>query len=192
MAELYPVRRAGPGPGQHSGYGSLPAGRGPERSFRRNGPMNPLKAQAVLARTQAIIRRARGGTHKAEGYHMCDGQHCQAYKGVMVEANTTDRAVLETEGELLTYHAKPAYTFYHSNCGGHIQASGEVSGWGDSPYLTTHQDLPDDMAKPLDSPWKFHQWITGNPRANCNYPGRVRASEFRWLRIIKHKDMGSA
>ncbi|MFA6434343.1 MAG: SpoIID/LytB domain-containing protein [Elusimicrobiales bacterium] len=152
-------------------------------------PYESLKAQAVLARTQAIIRRARGGSHKADGYHMCDGQHCQAYKGVMTEANTTDNAVLETEGELLTYHARPAYTFYHSNCGGYIQASSEVTGWGDSPYLTTHQDLPPETAKPLDSPWKFHQWITGNPPANCNYPGRVRASEFRWVRIIKHKDM---
>lgn len=152
-------------------------------------PYESLKAQAVLARTQAIIRRARGGTHKADGYHMCDGQHCQAYKGVMTEANTTDRAVLETEGEILTYHARPAYTFYHSNCGGYIQASSEVNGWGDSPYLTTHQDLPAGMAEPIDSPWKFHQWITGNPPANCNYPGRVRSSEFRWIRIIKHKDM---
>ena len=152
-------------------------------------PYESLKAQAVLARTQAIIRRARGGTHKADGYHMCDGQHCQAYKGVMTEANTTDRAVMETEGELLTYHAKPAYTFYHSNCGGYIQASSEVTGWGDSPYLTTHQDLPPDLARPIDSPWKFHQWITGNPPANCNYPGRVRSSEYRWIRIIKQKDM---
>ncbi|HBB66914.1 MAG: hypothetical protein A2X28_04835 [Elusimicrobia bacterium GWA2_56_46] len=152
-------------------------------------PYESLKAQAVLARTQAIIRRARGGTHKADGYHMCDGQHCQAYKGVMTEANSTDRAVLETEGELLTYHARPAYTFYHSNCGGYIQASGEVTGWGDSPYLTTHQDLPSDLAVPIDSPWKFHQWITGSPPANCNYPGMVRSSEFRWLRIIRHSDM---
>gem|GEM_PF-574640 len=152
-------------------------------------PYESLKAQAVLARTQAIIRRARGGTHRSDGYHMCDGQHCQAYKGAMNEANTTNRAVLETEGELLTYHGRPAYTFYHSNCGGHIQASGEVSGWGSSPYLVTHQDIPENMAQPLDSPWKFHQWITGNPPANCNYPGMVRASEFRWVRIIRQKDM---
>lgn len=152
-------------------------------------PYESLKAQAVLARTQAIIRRARGGTHKADGYHMCDCEHCQAYKGVLTEANTTDRSVLETEGELLTYHGKPAYTFYHSNCGGYIQASREVTGWGDSPYLTTHQDTPPEMAKPVDSPWKFHQWITGSPQANCNYPGMVRSAEFRWLRIIKQKDM---
>ncbi|MBU2483335.1 MAG: SpoIID/LytB domain-containing protein, partial [Proteobacteria bacterium] len=152
-------------------------------------PYESLKAQAVLARTQAIIRRARGGTHKAGGYHMCDGQHCQAYKGVLAEANTTNRAVLETEGEILTYHGKPAYTFYHSNCGGYIQASGEVTGWGGSPYLVTHQDTPPEIEKPVDSPWKFHQWITGSPQTNCNYPGMVRSANFRWLRIIKHKDM---
>ncbi len=152
-------------------------------------PYESLKAQAVLARTQAIIRRARGGAHKTGGYHMCDGQHCQVYKGVMTEANTTDRAVLETEGELLTYHGKPVYTFYHSNCGGYIQASGEVKGWGSLPYLTTHQDQPAEMAKPIDSPWAFHQWLTGNPQANCNYPGMVRASEFRWIKIIRQKDM---
>ena len=152
-------------------------------------PYESLKAQAVIARTQVLIRRARGGQHKADGYHLCDGQHCQAYKGKSNEANTTSRAVVETEGWILTYHGRPAYTFYHSNCGGWIQASKEVTGWGDSPYLVTKPDIaPDKRQEPLD-PWEAHLWLTGNPQANCNYPGRVRASEFRWLKIIRHKDM---
>ncbi len=152
-------------------------------------PYESLKAQAVIARTQVLIRRARGGLHKADGYHLCDGQHCQAYKGLPNEANTTSRAVVDTEGEILTYHGKPAYTFYHSNCGGWIQASKEVTGWGDSPYLVTKSDTqPEKPLAPLD-PWDFHLWLTGNPQANCNYPGRVRAAEFRWMKIIKHKDM---
>lgn len=152
-------------------------------------PYESLKAQAVLARTQVLIRRARGGQHKADGYHLCDGQHCQAYKGKSNEANSTTRAVVETEGEILTYHGRPAYTFYHSNCGGWIQASREVTGWGDSPYLVTKPDVePSKAAAPLD-PWDWHLWITGNPPANCNYPGRVRASEYRWMKIIRHKDM---
>ncbi|OGR93928.1 MAG: hypothetical protein A2016_01950 [Elusimicrobia bacterium GWF2_62_30] len=152
-------------------------------------PYESLKAQAVIARTQILIRRARGGTHKKDGYHICDGQHCQAYKGKSNEANTTSSAVMDTEGEILTYHGRPAYTFYHSNCGGSIQASKEVTGWGDSPYLVTKSDTqPDKPLSPLD-PWDFHLWLTGNPMANCNYPGRVRASEFRWMKIIKHKDM---
>ena len=152
-------------------------------------PYEALKAQAVLARTQVLIRRARGGQHKADGYHLCDGQHCQAYKGMSIEANTTSRAVVDTEGEILTYHGRPAYTFYHSNCGGWIQASKEVNGWGDSPYLVTKPDIaPDKHEDPLD-PWDFQVWITGNPQANCNYPGRVRSSELRWMKIIRQKDM---
>jgi stage II sporulation protein D len=152
-------------------------------------PYESLKAQAVLARTQVLIRRARGGQHKADGYHLCDGQHCQAYKGKSIEANTTTSAVVDTEGEILTYHGRPAYTFYHSNCGGWIQASKEVTGWGDSAYLVTKADgHPDKPEQPLD-PWDWHLWITGNPPANCNYPGRVRASEYRWMKIIRQKDM---
>jgi SpoIID/LytB domain protein len=38
-------------------------------------------------------------------------------------------------------------------------------------------------------PWDFHLWITGEPPANCNYPEAVRSSEYRWLRILKHKDI---
>jgi len=152
-------------------------------------PYESLKAQAVIARTQVLIRRSRGGIHKKQGYHLCDSQHCQAYKGKSIEANTTTRAVVDTEGEILTYHGRPAYTFYHSNCGGWTQASGEVTGWGDSPYLVTKPDIdPAKAQAPLD-PWDYHLWLTGNPDANCNYPGRVRASEFRWMKIIRQKDM---
>jgi len=152
-------------------------------------PYESLKAQAVIARTQVLIRRARGGVHKKDGYHLCDGEHCQAYNGMSAEANTTSRAVVETEGEILTYHGRPAYSFYHANCGGWTQASKEVTGWGDSPYLVTKPDIaPSKSESPLD-PWAFQLWITGNPQANCNYPGRVRSSEFRWMKIIRQKDM---
>ncbi|HAN03679.1 MAG TPA: hypothetical protein DCW72_02415 [Elusimicrobia bacterium] len=152
-------------------------------------PFESLKAQAVIARTQVLIRRARGGIHKKDGYHLCDGQHCQAYKGKSIEANTTTRAVVDTEGEILTYRGRPAYTFYHSNCGGWIQASKEVTGWGDSPYLVTKADGDPGKAEAPRDPWEWHLWITGNPPANCNYPGRVRASEYRWMKIIRQKDM---
>ncbi|MGD9641900.1 MAG: SpoIID/LytB domain-containing protein [Elusimicrobiales bacterium] len=152
-------------------------------------PYESLKAQAVIARTQVLIRRARGGIHKKDGYHLCDGQHCQAYKGKSIEANTTTRAVVDTEGEILTYRGRPAYTFYHSNCGGWIQASKEVTGWGDSPYLVTKADGDPGKTEAPRDPWDWHLWITGNPPANCNYPGRVRASEYRWMKIIRQKDM---
>ena len=152
-------------------------------------PYETLKVQAIIARTQVLIRKARGGKHKKLGYHLCDSQHCQVYKGVIVETNSTNNAVVATEGQILTYHGKPAQTFYHSNCGGHIQASKDVTGWGNISYLKNHQDLPKEQEKPMNSPWEFHQWIMANPPSNCNTPGVTSPAHFRWVRIIKHKDL---
>ena len=152
-------------------------------------PYETLKAQAIIARTQVLIRKERGGKHKKWGYHLCDSQHCQVYKGVTMERNSTNNAVVDTQGQILTYRGRPAQTFYHSNCGGHIQASKDVSGWGHISYLKTHQDLPKEKQKPMNSPWKFHQWIMGNPPSNCNYPPTTSPAHFRWVRIIKHKDL---
>ena len=152
-------------------------------------PYESLKSQAVIARTQVLIRRARGGIHKADGYHICDGQHCQAYKGKSNEANSTSKAVMDTEGEILTYNNRPAETFFHASCGGWIQASGEVNGWANVPYLTSHDDGdPDDPKDPLD-PWDFHLWITNLPSGNCNDPQRVSPSKYRWMKILRQKDL---
>jgi len=148
-------------------------------------PYEALKAQTVIARTQAILR-AKSGPHKKSNYHICDTDHCQVYKGVNIEANSTNKAILDTEGEILTYHGKLAYSFYHSNCGGHIQASKEVEGWGDVPYLVSKMDYSEN--KDL-SPWEFNLWIKDNPQAYCNYPGAVKNSEFRWMKIIKKNDL---
>jgi SpoIID/LytB domain protein len=152
-------------------------------------PFDSLKAQAVIARTQILIRRARGGMHRKDGYDICDGQHCQAYKGKSNEHNSTSKAVIDTEGEILTYKGRPAETFFHASCGGWIQASGEVNGWARVPYLVSHEDGdPDHPKQPLD-PWDLHIWLTGKPEANCNDPQRVSPSKFRWMKILRQKDI---
>ncbi len=186
--ELYPMPGRGIGVRNHIDMelyllGVVPAEVSPQ------WPYESLKAQAVIARTQAVLR-SRGGPHKADGYHICDSQHCQVYRGVGHEANSTNKAVLETESEILTYKGKPAWTFYHSNCGGHTQASGEVTGWSPLAYLKGRPDMPEEEAPAAPrGPWDFHLWMTGNPPASCNYPEAVRPSEYRWLRILKHKDI---
>ncbi len=148
-------------------------------------PMEALKAQAILARTQAIIR-AQSGPHKRSGYHVCDTEHCQVYRGVNIENNNSSKAVTETEGEILTYHGRPAYCFYHSNSGGYIQASEEVNGWGKVPYLVSKADF---IRGDFLSPWEFNIWIKDNPPSYSYYPGVVRNSEYRWMKIIKKKDL---
>lgn len=148
-------------------------------------PIEALKAQAILARTQAVIR-AQSGPHKKQGYHICDTEHCQVYRGVNIENNNSNNAVVETEGEILTWHGRPAYSFYHSNSGGFIQASEEVTGWGRVPYLVSKADF---LRGDFLNPWEFNLWIKDNPPSYSNYPGVVKNSEYRWMKIIKKKDL---
>lgn len=150
-------------------------------------PIEALKSQAVIARTEAV-RRMKEGPHKKSGYHLCDTEHCQVYRGVGYERKSVTKAVFETQGLVLTYNNKLAYTFYHSNCGGFIQSSDEVKGWGKVPYLIAHPDLNIDEKDGL-SPWRFNIWIKKNPPSYCNYPGFVRDTEYRWLRIVKRSDL---
>ncbi|NLH39226.1 MAG: SpoIID/LytB domain-containing protein [Elusimicrobia bacterium] len=149
-------------------------------------PIEALKAQAVIARTEAV-RRYKEGPHKKQGYDLCDTEHCQVYRGVSFEKNSSNKAVFETEGRVLTYNNRLAYSFYHSNCGGYIQSSSEVTGWGRVPYLISHPDYYEK--KDGLEPWEFEFWIKGNPEAYCNYPGVVHDNEFRWMRIIKRSEI---
>jgi len=152
-------------------------------------PYETLKAQAVIARTQALIRTRGIGRHGASGYHVCDGEHCQAYKGKNSEANSTSQAVHATQGEILMYKGKVAEPYFHACCGGWTQASKEVTGWKDLPYLTTHADGDPSVKQTPPDPWAFHLSITGSPAANCLNKDLVRSSHYRWMKIIKQSDM---
>ncbi len=97
--------------------------------------MNPkwhieaLKAQSILARTFAV--RA-GGKHGEDD--LCDGYHCQVYKGISGENLIADRAIEETSGLILRWNGSPASVCYHSDSGGMVTSSGNVWG-GDVLYL---------------------------------------------------------
>jgi peptidoglycan hydrolase-like amidase len=108
--------------------GVVPAEMGP-RTFPL---LEALKAQAVAARTYAV---AHLGDHAAEGYDLCDSPACQAYEGVGAERPLTDRAVRETEGEIVTYHGQPIDAMYQSTCGGHTEDAGALFPSRAEPYL---------------------------------------------------------
>jgi len=94
-------------------------------------PIEAVKAQAVIARSYAIYQKdARRGAI----YHMESSVMDQVYAGADIEDTRAVRAVEETAGEVLTYAGAVIQAFYHSNCGGHTEASQNV--WGsDLPYL---------------------------------------------------------
>ena len=94
-------------------------------------PIEAVKAQAIIARTYAINRKM---ARIASPYHMESSVLDQVYEGSLIEDSRAKRAVLETEGEVLTFGGSVIQAFYHSSCGGSTEASENI--WGASlPYL---------------------------------------------------------
>jgi stage II sporulation protein D len=79
------------------------------------------KAQAVLARTYLYKYMTK---HESEGFQLCDGEHCQAYKGksnrnpVIKEATkaTSGLVVIDKDSTFIT-------AAFHANCGGNTESS---------------------------------------------------------------------
>jgi stage II sporulation protein D len=95
-------------------------------------PMEAVKAQAVIARSYAIFQR---DARKGAPYHLESTVMDQVYEGCDIEDSRAARGVKETAGEVLTFNGAIIQAFYHSNCGGHTEASENV--WGYKlPYLT--------------------------------------------------------
>jgi stage II sporulation protein D len=99
-------------------------------------PMEALKAQAIAARTYALYQR---DAHRAEGFDLCSGVHCQAYRGAADHART-NAAIRATAGEVVAYGDVLVKTVYHSTCGGSTDDGWKVW-WGHAlPYLRARPD----------------------------------------------------
>jgi stage II sporulation protein D len=94
------------------------------------------KVQAILCRTYALAHLYR---HVTEGYEVCDGVHCQAYRGRPSDANVM-LAVKETEGLVIVDKSLTLITpAFFSNCGGQT-ANSETVWSAPVPYLRSVKD----------------------------------------------------
>lgn len=100
-------------------------------------PLEALKAQAVLIRTQT---QKRPYPHQNEGFDFCDSTHCQLFAPKNFLSEKFRSATLETQDLILTYQGRPIEALYHSTCGGHTAANQSVFGGKPLPYL---QGTPD-------------------------------------------------
>ena len=78
-------------------------------------PHEALMAQAVTARSYACMSI---GAHSTYGFDMCSGQHCQVYKGVSSERESTDLACVASEGLVITHEGKLVRGYYFAASGG--------------------------------------------------------------------------
>ncbi len=112
-------------------------------------PMEALKAQAVAARNYAIVTMGR---HDANGFDLCNTEHCQAYNGMEQEKSSSTEAVNATKGKIVTYNGKVISTFFHSSSGGHTEDSENV--WGSKTDYIRGVDDEYSLGSPYDN-WTF-------------------------------------
>ncbi|MDR1511559.1 MAG: SpoIID/LytB domain-containing protein [Endomicrobium sp.] len=97
-----------------------------------------LKTQAVISRTYSIsnLNKHCDTSDSDQGFDVCSTTHCQVYGGAEVEVDSCNKAILETQCEVLVYDGKLAQTVFHANCGGHTENPKYIWNWEYTPpYL---------------------------------------------------------
>ena len=98
-----------------------------------------LKAQAVAARTYAI-KKMDMKVHENKRYDLCDGTHCQSYKGKSAEFPATNAAVDATKGLVIYHKGEPIEAVFFASSGGYTENSEDI--WtAPLPYLKAVPDV---------------------------------------------------
>lgn len=115
-----------------------------------SSPVEALKAQAVAARTYTLNTLSKYSHLK---FNLCTTTYTQVYKGYSAEKSTTNKAVDDTKGEIVTYNNKPAAVFYFSSSGGKTEDVKNVWGSEGYPYLVSVDD-PYESGKSWHYNWQ--------------------------------------
>lgn len=95
-------------------------------------PPTTIEAQAILARTYSLRNLRR---FAIDDYELCADTQCQVYWGVSGAADVTDRAIVATRGQVLTYNNELVDALYSSTTGGVTASFSDVWNGPDRPYL---------------------------------------------------------
>jgi len=100
----------------------------------RSFPLEAQKAQAVAARTYALVKKIEAEA-SGRGWHLGAGVLSQVYAGAA--PNPVARAAADaTRGQVLVMGNEPVEAFFHAACGGHTEAGLDALG-RDLPYLAS-------------------------------------------------------
>jgi len=113
-------------------------------------PAAALEAQAVAARSYALARAER---HLEDGADLCDGTHCQVFRGLAAATEDSRRAAAATQGLVLTQKGRVIAAPFHAVCGGRTARPRDV--WDDEeiPELASVED--DACPGVPGSTWSF-------------------------------------
>ena len=161
--------------------GVLPAEIGGE------APVEALKAQAIAARSE-VVQKLESRRHASDGYDLCDGVHCMAYKGMKPETAVANGAVAATAGQVLTVNGKVLDAVYHNVCGGVTAPAEDVWDGDPIPGLAGVYDTRGGRGVgDLSSDGALARFLASEPAtvycspSNPEYPSYAR-KYFRWER----------
>jgi len=128
--------------------------------------IDALKAQAIASRTFMVYRMNEGG-HSHQGFDLCDGIHCQSYRGTGREHANTTRAVNETHGLMMFHNNAVILAVYFASSGGSTDNSENV--WVQArPYLRAVQDIAEHDPVEWNRTFTWAQLTTALQNANVN------------------------
>ena len=144
------------------------------------------KAQSILARTYLYGHINR---HSSEGFNVCDGVHCQAFKGRPTH-NPSIRACTKATSGLVLIDKDSAFVtaVFHANCGGETESS--ENAWLNSknylqplkdPFCVNSPSAHWNKTIPLDQ-WKLYLKGQG-----FKFSAGINPSDFNFVQESRKK-----
>ena len=140
--------------------------------------LEALKAQAVAARSEVIA--SLGSRFTLQGFDFLGNEQSRAYLGAGGFKPTTDRALLDTAGQILVQGARIVPAVFSANCGGWTENNDTVwYGPPDSALRGVSGAVrPQDQAPANEE--QLRTWLETRPEAYCSHD----QTYFRWRRTF--------
>jgi stage II sporulation protein D len=147
----------------------------------RRAPAAALESQAVAARSYAIARRSR---HDDEGADLCDGVHCQVFRGLESATSETRAAAAATDRMVLVQAGRVIAAPFHAVCGGRTARPRDVWDDEENPDLIPVED--DACREAPGYSWSFSIPRREIPRLAVS----LGIPEARFLEVYGRDDTG--
>lgn len=112
-------------------------------------------------------------------FDVCADDHCQRYQGITrATSDLVRQAVLETQGEVLSYNNRICDARYSKCCGGVFEEFSTCWEKSSHPYLAKKRDWSDNQNLPnLKDEDQAQDWILSSPDAFCNTTDKAILSQ---------------
>lgn len=154
-------------------------------------PAAALQAQAIAARSNVVYEM--GHRHRDAPFDFCAEQHCQVYGGHRAEDARTDRAIADSEGQVLMAGGQVVHALFSADCGGRSE-NNDVP-WPQRPEPTL-RSAADCGHGPAASSWQRAEALTAYLRAvrGCRGgPGAQATQEAHrpWHKAVSRRQLAA-